>query len=268
MATYAIGDIQGCFSALEKLLQKINFHAEEDVLWSVGDLVNRGPQSLEALRFYRSLGDKHRLVLGNHDLHLLGVAYGVREQQPTDTLQSILQAPDRDDLIEWLCHRPLLVHDAKTNYVMTHAGLAPSWTLLQAKSIANELEVMLQGSMRVSFLKKMHGNLPDIWSDDLIGFDRHRCAVNYLTRMRFCYPDGRLNFSYQGDIQHKPADLIPWFEWQPRFNTDLKIIFGHWAALRGKLSLPNLYALDTGCVWGKCLTAMRLEDETRFSVSC
>jgi bis(5'-nucleosyl)-tetraphosphatase (symmetrical) len=268
MATYAIGDIQGCFKVFEKLLEQIKFNEHQDVLWCAGDLVNRGPQSLEALRYFKSLGGQHQVVLGNHDLHLIAVAYGARAVHKTDTLQAILDAPDRDALIDWLCHRPILVHDASMGYVMTHAGIAPMWDLLQAKSIASEIEITLQGGLRESFLKNMFGNQPDYWRDDLTGMERLRCAINYFTRMRYCYPDGRLELTYKGAIKNKPSELIPWFDVRPRKNTDVKIVFGHWAALGGQADVPNVYPLDTGCVWGNCLTAMRLEDQKIFSVEC
>jgi bis(5'-nucleosyl)-tetraphosphatase (symmetrical) len=266
MATYAIGDIQGCFEPLRRLLQLIAFDAERDTLWSVGDLVNRGPQSLEVLRFFKSFGDKHKVVLGNHDLHLIAVAYGVREVQHGDTVQEILSAPDRDDLIEWLCQRPLLVYDDALGYVMTHAGLAPMWQLAEAKSIAKEVERVLRGDGRQAFLNNMYGNLPDRWDNQLSGVDRLRCAINYFTRMRFCYSDGRMNLTYKGGIENKPQDLTPWFDVKHRVNANVNIIFGHWAALQGKADMPNIFPLDTGCVWGESLTAMRLEDRKIFSV--
>jgi len=268
MATYAVGDIQGCFSALEKLLKKIQFDSHQDQLWCVGDLVNRGPQSLETLRFIKALGTQQRIVLGNHDLHLLAVAYGVREVRSADTLQSILEAKDRDDLLEWLCHCPFLVHDAEMNYVMTHAGLAPMWTLAQAKAINEELSILLQGDSRQIFLREIFGNLPDDWTQELVGPARWRCAINYLTRMRLCHPDGRLNLTYKGRVEDKPEELLPWFEVPNRVNADIKIIFGHWAALGGKTQVRNIYPLDTGCVWGNCLTAFRLEDAQLFNVGC
>jgi len=268
MATYAVGDIQGCFAPLEKLLTQIHFDANKDILWCAGDLVNRGPASLEALRFFKSLGPQHKMVLGNHDLHLIAVCYGVRTPHESDTLQSILEAPDRDDLIDWLCQQPLLVSDDQLGFAMSHAGLAPSWTLAKAKSIANEVEAALQGNLRESFLNNMYGNQPDIWRDELSGMDRLRCAVNYFTRMRFCYADGRLDLAYKGTIANKPADLTPWFDVPERANAQLKIVYGHWAALDGKTNTKNIYPLDTGCVWGNCLTAMRLEDEAKFSVKC
>ena len=268
MATYAIGDIQGCYAALEKLLQVIAFDAASDVLWSTGDLVNRGAQSLEVLRFFSRLGKQHRIVLGNHDLHLLAVAVGTRERHKNDTLDAILAAPDRNELIEWLRQLPLLVHDEALNYVMTHAGIAPMWNLAQAKSAAKEVESVLQGAQATTFFKEMYGSLPDYWRDDLHGNDRLRCIVNYFTRMRYCHADGRLDLTYKGSIAEKPAALTPWFEMPNRANTNENIIFGHWAALAGKANVPGVFPLDTGCVWGGCLSAMRLEDRMLFNVSC
>lgn len=268
MSTYAIGDIQGCFSALEALLAKIQFDARNDTLWCTGDLVNRGTQSLDVLRFFYALGAHHQIVLGNHDLHLLAVAYGVRPLSPADTMQDILAAPDREQLIDWLRHRPMLVQDTTLDYVMTHAGVAPMWNVAQAVSLAHEIETVLRGEHAAEFLRSMYGNSPDKWTDALLGADRLRCAVNYLTRMRYCYADGRMDFSYKGDILHKPAELFPWFEVEPRAASQANMLFGHWAALRGTVSVPNVFALDTGCVWGHCLTAMRLEDKAVFSVDC
>jgi bis(5'-nucleosyl)-tetraphosphatase (symmetrical) len=268
MTTYAIGDIQGCFSALEKLLVQIKFDAGKDTLWFTGDIVNRGPQSLEALRFVKSLGDKHKVVLGNHDLHLLAIVYGDHEQRAGDTLDAILTAPDSDALLDWLRRCPLLVYDEATGYVMTHAGLAPAWNIKQAQQLAHEVEIVLRGDAPGDFLKNMYGNQPDIWDNRLQGKDRLRCIVNYFTRMRLCHIDGRLDFSYKGTLESKPQDLVPWFDVKNRVNAKDKIIFGHWAALGGKVDVPNVYALDTGCVWGNCLTAMRLGDGKLFTVDC
>lgn len=268
MATYAIGDIQGCFAELEKLLAQIDFNPERDTLWFTGDLVNRGPRSLETLRFVKALGEKHITVLGNHDLHLLAAASGLRATHRGDTLDKILAAPDKNELIDWLRHRPLLHYDKSTRFVMTHAGLAPAWTLAQARKLANEVEVVLRGNSPDVFFKNMYGNQPDRWDEKLAGFERLRCIINFFTRMRFCHADGRLDLSYKGEIAGKPRELIPWFDVPDRVNANEKIIFGHWAALGGKADVPNVYPLDTGCVWGNCLTAMRLEDEQRFSVRC
>jgi bis(5'-nucleosyl)-tetraphosphatase (symmetrical) len=266
MPTYAIGDIQGCFAELEKLLTHIHFHPDNDTLWFTGDLVNRGPRSLEVLRFVKSLGDKHITILGNHDLHLLAVAYGARTLHRSDTLDEILNAPDKTELLDWLRHRPLLHFDKP--FVMTHAGLAPFWTLAKARELAQEVEAVLRGDFLKEFLQNMYGNMPDHWDENLSGMERLRCIINYFTRMRFCHTDGRLELTYKGQIGDKPDDLIPWFDVRGRVNANEKIIFGHWAALGGKADVPNVYPLDTGCVWGNCLTAQRLEDGKRFSVPC
>lgn len=268
MATYAIGDIQGCFNALTRLLDHIQFDANQDVLWFAGDIINRGPDSLAVLRYIKSLGDTHQTVLGNHDLHLLTVAYDIRPPHPSDTLDEILNAPDRDELLAWLAHRPLLVHDEANNYVMTHAGLAPMWDIATAKRLAKEVESHLQSQQIIEFLEQLYGNEPSYWEESLSGYDRLRCIVNYLTRMRFCDEAGGLHLIYKGDIQHKPAHLIPWFEVTNRKNTEINIIFGHWAALHGQTTMPKVYALDTGCIWGNCLTAMRLHDKKLFQVTC
>jgi len=268
MSTYVIGDVQGCFVELKKLLEKIAFDADNDTLWFTGDLVNRGPQSLDVLRFVKALGNQHRVVLGNHDLHLLAIAYGARELHRHDTLADILTAPDRDELLDWLRHCPLLHYDQQTQFVMTHAGLAPMWNLKKAQKLAQEVERVLCGDQFISFLQHMYGNEPDRWDDALTGIDRWRCITNYFTRMRFCYADGRLDFAYKGELAGKPVALIPWFDVKNRANANEKIVFGHWAALGGKTDQLHLYALDTGCVWGNCLTAMRLADEKRFSVNC
>lgn len=267
MAIYAIGDVQGCFAELQALLMEIRFNPNEDTLWFTGDLVNRGPQSLEVLRFIKNLGPQHTTVLGNHDIHLLAAFYGVREMQRNDTLATILAAPDCKELIDWLRTRPLFHSDETLGYVMAHAGLAPMWTISEAKKLAQEVEQALQTTSPAEAIRLMFGNQPDHWSVNLQGAERLRCIINYFTRMRFCHKeDGRLELNYKGTIVDKPADLIPWFDVTPRVNANTKIIFGHWAALNGQADVPNVYPLDTGCVWGNELTAMRLEDEKRFSV--
>jgi len=268
MSTYAIGDIQGCFGPLQKLLEKIQFHPAQDTLWLTGDLVNRGPESLATLRFIKSLGNRQRIVLGNHDLHLLAVAHETHPGQKEDTFQDILTAEDRDELIAWMLQLPLLTHDAKLGYTMVHAGLAPSWDLAMAISLAEEVCGILKSDQAREFFKHMYGNQPNEWRADLTGWDRIRCITNYLTRVRFCHPDGSLELETKGKKEDRPADLIPWFDVPNRVNADLKIVFGHWAALGGITNTPNTFALDTGCAWGYCLTAMRLEDGERISVSC
>lgn len=269
MATYVIGDVQGCLAALDNLLLLLGFNPAHDALWFVGDLVNRGPHSLETLRFIKSLGDAHIAVLGNHDLSLIASAYGVKEVSLSDTIHGILSAPDKHDLIDWLRTRPLLHYDAKWNAVMTHAGLAPMWELEEAQRLAREVEIVLRSDKITDFLSHMYGNMPDKWDEQLQGTDRLRCITNYLTRLRYCYADGRMDFAYKGGIADKPAELVEWFKVPKRKNTSVNIIFGHWAALNGENGdVKNIYPLDTGCVWGNCLTAMRLEDKALFNVKC
>lgn len=269
MPTYAIGDIQGCFAPLQKLLEKIQFDPTQDTLWLTGDLVNRGPASLETLRFIKALGDQHRIVLGNHDLHLLAVAHGMHQGWKEDTFNEILNAPDREELLAWLLQLPLLVHDEKLGYTMAHAGLAPSWDLETAIALSREVSAILTSNLAPEFFQHMYGNQPNQWRSDLTGWERIRCITNYLTRLRFCHPDGSLELESKGKSDQYPtADLIPWYQVPNRANTNLKIIFGHWAALGGVTNTPNTFALDTGCVWGYCLTAMRLEDGERMSVAC
>ena len=268
MSIYAIGDIQGCFFALEKLLEVIHFDPTTDVLWFTGDLVNRGPQSLETLRFVRQLGKHQQMVLGNHDLHLLACAHGAHAGWPDDTLDPILQAKDRDELIDWLLHQPLLHHDELLNFTMIHAGLAPDWDLIRAKKLAHEVEAILQSDQRSEFFQHLYGNTPTHWEESLTGWDRIRCIVNFFTRARFCHPDGALELHTKENMRENTTDLIPWFKIPNRKSASLKLIFGHWAALGGVTNTPNTFALDTGCIWGYALTAMRLSDGERFSVSC
>lgn len=267
MSTYAIGDIQGCYTSLETLLTHICFDPAQDTLWFTGDLVNRGPQSLATLRFVKSLGDRQHTVLGNHDLHLLAVAHQTRPHSADDSLSEILDAPDRDELLHWLCQQPLLHHDETLGFTMVHASLAPNWDLNTAKQLAHEVESILQSERKIEFFHHMYGNQPDYWDNSLTGFDRLRCITNYFTRARFCHPDGRLELNNKGKMD-QATDLIPWFKVPTRINRDIDILFGHWAALQGITNTPHVFALDTGCVWGFELTAMRLEDRKLFSVPC
>ncbi|MDO8954296.1 MAG: symmetrical bis(5'-nucleosyl)-tetraphosphatase [Gammaproteobacteria bacterium] len=265
MAHYAIGDIQGCYIEFSELLEKIAFDPTKDQLWLVGDLVNRGPQSLQTLRLIRELGDSVISILGNHDLHLLAVYYGISEISPEDTFHDILGAPDCGELIDWLRHRPLLHYDTELNFLMVHAGLAPQWTLIQAQDCAREVETLIQSREIVDFLKNMYGNQPDIWSDALIGWDRLRVITNYLTRVRYCDAKGRMDFEHKGDIT--PEGFYPWYKVPNRHTQGLRIVYGHWAALKGCSDSANIFAIDTGCAWGDSLTALRLEDLQRFSVA-
>lgn len=268
MTTYAIGDIQGCYDPLQQLLEHIQFDPNYDTLWFTGDIVNRGPHSLRTLRFVKALGKNQRMVLGNHDLHLLAVASGIQSSREEDTFTDILQAPDRDELVHWLSSQALLIHDYTLQFTMVHAGLAPHWDLETALALAREVETVLQNKDKSSlFFQHMYGNYPDHWSPTLTGYERWRCITNYLTRARFCHRDGRLELKHKGKLD-KASELIPWFRVPHRANKNLNIIFGHWAALGGETGQPHTHALDTGCVWGNCLTAMRLSDQKRFRVSC
>jgi len=268
MPTYAIGDVQGCFTPLQQLLEKIQFNPQQDTLWLTGDLVNRGPHSLEVLRFVKNLGERQRIILGNHDLHLLAVAHGAHAGWPEDTFHAILSAPDREELIHWLQQQPLFFHDDTLNFAMVHAGLAPSWTFETAKELAQEVESVIRNPKTAkSFFENMYGDEPAAWSPTLVGWDRLRCITNYLTRARFCHADGRLELKSKGK-QCSEDQLIPWFRLPNRANVNANIIFGHWAALGGVTETPHVFALDTGCIWGYCLTAMRLDDGLRFSVTC
>ena len=265
MATYAIGDLQGCLDPLQTLLRQIQFDSTRDALWFTGDLVNRGPQSLETLRFVRDLGDCAITVQGNHDLHLLAVAHGFGKLRVDDTLSDILAAPDREDLLDWLRRRPMLHVDGA--YALVHAGLLPSWSIAQAGELAAEVEEQLRGTNYVDFLAQMYGGKPDRWDNALRGMDRWRVVINAMTRMRFCTPDGVMEFHSKGEAQNAPPGFMPWFEVPNRASRAATIVFGHWSAL-GLLKRPDLLGLDSGCVWGGQLTAVRLEDRRVFQCDC
>ena len=268
MADYVIGDVQGCFEPLQRLLDFIQFNEHTDRLWFVGDLVNRGPESLAVLRFIKNLPLTPRVTLGNHDLHLLGHLFGESlRHNRDDTLLEIVTAPDRYELGHWLRKQAILYHDEALNVVMCHAGIAPVWDLRQAKACALELEQALAGSDYRDFLKDMYGNEPNHWSADLTGIARLRVICNYFTRMRFCDAKGHLDFGYKGKIEQAPPHLFPWYRVPHRHDIAADIVFGHWAALQGECPEPHIYALDTGCYWGLQLTALRLQDKQRFAVS-
>jgi len=266
MATYAIGDIQGCYDSLLQLLDKINFDPLHDTLWFTGDLVNRGPKSLEVLRFIKKLKNTH-VVLGNHDLHLLSVVYTGVRLDPKNNLQAILNASDLEELCIWLRNRSLLHHDPILGYTLVHAGFPPTWDLDKALLCAEEVETILRGKYYIEFLKNMYGNEPSQWSDNLIGWERLRCITKCLTRLRFCDIKGNLELTAKGGNPIS-NNYLPWFKIPNRHSKNLNILFGHWAALQGQTNEPNVYALDTGCVWGRRLTAMRLEDKVRISIAC
>ncbi|MBS1158397.1 MAG: symmetrical bis(5-nucleosyl)-tetraphosphatase [Proteobacteria bacterium] len=266
MATYAIGDIQGCFDSLRRLLDKCAFDPASDCLWLVGDLVNRGPKSLETLRFIKGLGNAALTVLGNHDLYLLMVAEGgAKLRGKDDTIQPVLDAPDRDELLYWLRQQPLC--HTERGYCLVHAGLLPQWTALQARRLAGEVEAALQGPHYREFIANMWGSQPDAWSDDLVGWPRLRAVINAMTRMRFCSAAGVMDFRVKGKIANAPAGYVPWFDVPGRKSAESILVTGHWSAL-GLMLTDNLLALDSGCLWGGHLTALRLEDRQVFQVDC
>lgn len=267
MAVYAVGDVQGCFAALQALLERISFDPRQDRLWFTGDLVNRGPDSLEVLRLAKALDAV--VVLGNHDLHLLAVASGAAKARGRDTLDAILAAPDREELLEWLRQRPLLHHDRELGYVLVHAGLLPQWEVATAAALAREVEQALRGPAYREVFLHIYGDRPDHWSDDLRGWERLRIIVNGLTRLRYCDLNGRMNLKEKGPPGSQRGQLLPWFAVPTRASFDAKIIFGHWSAL-GAQKIGRVISLDSGCCWGRSLTGARLGPDTVefFSVSC
>ncbi|HEX4300213.1 MAG TPA: symmetrical bis(5'-nucleosyl)-tetraphosphatase [Gammaproteobacteria bacterium] len=267
MATFAIGDVQGCYDDLMRLLERIHFDEQDDQLWFAGDLVNRGPDSLGVLRFVRGLGERAVSVLGNHDLHLLAVAAGTAELRDSDTLDAILDAEDRDEHLDWLRHRPVLHHDAGLGYTLVHAGLPPQWDLHQAQACAHELEEVLCGSAHAEFFRRMYGDEPRRWRADLKGVDRLRFIVNCFTRLRYCSAAGDLELRHKGAPGTQPAACLPWFEVPGRASAGLHVLFGHWSTL-GEVRRHNVYPLDTGCVWGGRLTALRLDGDGSDSWYC
>jgi bis(5'-nucleosyl)-tetraphosphatase (symmetrical) len=271
MAVYAIGDLQGCYTELRQLLDTLRFDPARDKLWFVGDLVNRGPESLECLRFVKSLADNAVVTLGNHDLSLLLVMAGVKPLTARHTTGDILLAKDRDELLDWLRSRPLLHHDPELDYAMIHAGLPPQWDLATARRCAHELETLLRDGADAYFpyFQGMYGDTPDAWSDDLQGVDRWRFITNCFTRMRYCTAEGRLDLSAKGKPGKQQKGLYPWFQVPGRRSADLRIVCGHWSTL-GLVRENNVTTLDTGCVWGGSLTAMRLDTKAPqfFSIAC
>ncbi len=268
MATYAIGDLQGCLDPLEQLLDHIDFQPSRDRIWFVGDLVNRGPQSLEALRFVRDLGDRAVTVLGNHDIHLLGCRYGNRVPKGRDTLAPILSAEDGDELLEWLRRQPLLHHDPDLDWTLVHAGIAPGWDLEQASAVARETEAAMGGPEPEIFFTDIFGNRSDHWEEAATAPERQRFAVNAFTRMRYCHPDGRLDFDEKRPPESAAPGLRPWFDMPDRPMASRRIVFGHWSTLGPARSRNNAWGIDQGCLWGHRLTALRLEDERLFAVDC
>jgi bis(5'-nucleosyl)-tetraphosphatase (symmetrical) len=265
VARIAIGDLQGCLAELQALLKDIRFRADRDQLWFVGDLVNRGPDSLAVLRLVRALGANARVVLGNHDLHLLAVAFGSRRKlREDDTLETILSAADRHALLEWLLLQPLAVSEGAD--LMVHAGVVPQWSAAEVLEYAGEVERALQADPQPLF-DAMYGNKPDCWSADLEGGDRLRFIINVLTRLRFCRPDGQIDLKMKGAPGSQEAGWMPWFEVPTRRSRNVRLVTGHWSTL-GLVDRADLLALDTGCVWGGALSAASLDGAERWSQPC
>ncbi|MGH8441332.1 MAG: symmetrical bis(5'-nucleosyl)-tetraphosphatase [Nevskiaceae bacterium] len=265
MATYAIGDVQGCYDELSRLLEKIRFDPAADRLWFTGDLVNRGPRSRKVLRLVRDLGERAVTVLGNHDLHLVA-AHARGKVRPKDTFDDVLEAGDGEELVAWLRRRPLL--HVEGPWVMVHAGLPPQWSLARARSVCAAASRLIASRRSDEFFRAhMYGNSPDSWTDSLRGWDRLRFVINCCTRLRVCTPEGRLHLDYTGPARTAPAPARPWFALPNRRSRGATLVFGHWSTL-GRVHWPqhHVYGLDTGCVWGRALTALRLEDRRQIAV--
>ncbi|EKN3725498.1 TPA: bis(5'-nucleosyl)-tetraphosphatase (symmetrical) ApaH [Yersinia enterocolitica] len=264
MSTYLIGDVHGCLDELLALLAQVDFDPQHDTLWLTGDLVARGPASLDVLRYVRSLGSAVRMVLGNHDLHLLAVYAGISRNKPKDRITPLLEAPDADELINWLRRQPVLQVDDKLKLIMAHAGITPQWDIETAQMCAREVESVLSSDSYPLFLDAMYGDMPNNWSPELTGLARLRFSTNALTRMRFCFPNGQLDMICKDTPENAPAPLKPWFELPRLVSPEYSIIFGHWASLEGKGVPEGIYGLDTGCCWGGNLTLLRWEDKRYF----
>ena len=272
MATYAIGDIQGCFDELIVLLEKIKFQTDRDKLWICGDIINRGPKSLETLNFVYSIRENCNITLGNHDLHFLAVAEGTKKISRSDTFQDLLESKNLKVYLKWIKGLPFHhIEEIKNNgviktYVMTHAGIPPHWSKEDLESYSSELKETLLGPESINLLKNMYGNVPNHPSMCTSEIERLRLNINYLTRMRFCSGDGSLDLENKGKPHQAPPEMKPWFDWNLKILQDpVQILFGHWAALEGITGKKNVTALDTGCVWGKRLSALRLEDNRIFA---
>lgn len=258
MAVYAVGDLQGCFRQFRQLLEQLDFSPSRDRLWLAGDLVGRGPDALATLRYVMALDGAAQCVLGNHDLNLLAVAEGRAPLKPKDRLDLLLAAPDRDRLLQWLRRQALLIHDESLGFTMVHAGLAPQWDLATARRCANEVESALQSADYPEVLSHLYGNRPDRWSESLRGWERLRFITNFLTRVRFCTRDGRMDLKVKAQPGTQPEHLLPWFALPERATRNERIIFGHWSTL-GVYRGHGVLGLDSGCVWGGHLSAARID---------
>lgn len=262
MATYVVGDLQGCLHPLKKLLKRVKF-SKEDKLWCVGDIVNRGPESLATVEFLMQLGDRCQIVLGNHDLHLLAVYFAQREIKSSDTISSILSAPNLTEIIDWFTNQPIVYH--QDGYTMVHAGIYPTWSIEQAIKLGQEVSKTIKQNPK-EYFNHMYGNTPDYWDNHLLGYDRLRFITNACTRMRYCFQNGRLDLKNKSAPIDNHSATQPWFAIRHQQFKGDKILFGHWAALAGQCPLPDYHALDTGFVWGGELTLLRLDDLTSFSI--
>lgn len=263
MTVYAMGDVQGCYDEMRYLLDRVDFDPAVDKLWLVGDLINRGRKNVQVLRFVKSLGKRAIVVLGNHDLHFLAVAHGIRRRGSRDTFKDIQEAPDRGELIDWLRTRPLLHHDARLGYIMVHAGILPNWSLKKARSLAKEAQKKLAGEDYLLYLTHIYGDAPNRWNDELEGFERFRVIINAFTRLRYCKPNGTMEFAHRANVV--PRGFLPWFKHPRPKHAGTRILFGHWASLNGKTGIDDVIGLDTGCVWGRELTIMRLKSGKRIT---
>ena len=267
MSTYAIGDIQGCYAEFSKLLETVRFDPGSDCLWLLGDLVNRGPESLRVVQLVRSLSQSVVTVLGNHDLHFLAIHLGGHSMNKNDTFVDLLESEEADEIADWYCQQPLIVADPGLGYAMVHAGIPHIWSLERAMAYAAEVEEVIRGEKRAEYFRDMYGNRPDHWSDQFRGIDRLRVVTNYLTRMRLLDPNARMNFSHKGSLSDAPEGWRPWYELRVQQPLPIKLLFGHWAALEGGTGFADVIGLDTGCVWGRELTALCLETGERHVVS-
>ncbi|MEX0965206.1 MAG: symmetrical bis(5'-nucleosyl)-tetraphosphatase [Pseudohongiellaceae bacterium] len=271
MSTYVVGDLQGCYKPLKKLLKKVKFSETRDKLWCVGDLINRGPDSLDTLRFLRDMEGSIELVLGNHDLHFIAINEGCAPARSKDTLDKLLKSEDCQQLSDWLRTQPLAFHasvETKAgveNFLMVHAGVAPHWSLQKTLNLSAEVQLALQDAEYRTFLRHMYGNTPSRWHDELEGMDRLRVITNYLTRVRFCDEIGTMQLTVKEGLSAAPEGFKPWFEYE-KISPDTTILFGHWAALEGHTGKRHIHALDTGYVWGRELTLMRLEDRQLYAI--
>ena len=266
MATYAVGDIQGCYAEFAALLDEVAFDERRDALWLLGDLINRGLDSLAVMERVMALGDSVTTVLGNHDLHFLAIWYGGHPVRSTDTFTDLVTAPEASGVAEWLRRQPFFHHDPSLGYAMVHAGLAPGWSFADAAALSDELMAVLQGPDFKAYFRDLYGDRPNKLTSDLTGMDRWRILTNYFTRMRLIDAQSALNFSHKGALDEAPTDCRPWYQLADGIPAGQRLLFGHWAALEGHTGKDNVIALDTGCVWGRCLTALCLESGERVVI--